>query len=63
MRQPLVLRVTVDGGNLVLRWNGEATVEDTDDLTNWSHVPGNPTSPWTVPINEGNRFFRLRAEP
>jgi hypothetical protein len=62
---PVPLRITQQGGNIVLSWDGTWVLQQKSVLdgnpNTWSDVNG-ATSPYTVtgPLN-GAQFYRLRS--
>jgi hypothetical protein len=63
---PLLISVTVSGGNAVLSWPGGdlgSTLQATPSITPpvvWTNVPGSTTTNViTIPVGPGNSFFRL----
>jgi hypothetical protein len=56
---PAFSSVAREGNNLVLAWSS-GTLESADSITGpWTPV-ANATSPATIPISGGSRFYRLR---
>lgn len=54
--------VTRNGNNIVISWTGAGTVQGSDTLgatANWQNIAGATTSPATIPIGAGFRFFRI----
>ncbi len=54
--QPMISQ-SYSSGNVTLIYTG--TLQSSTDLETWSDVAG-ATSPWTVPANQPNLFFRAR---
>lgn len=59
---PTRLTVTNQGGDVVVTWTGEGTLQQTDSFTGtWTDVPA-AVSPYTVPADSlaQHKFYRLR---
>ena len=56
----LSISVTVSGGNAVIRWSSEGTLQSATEVTGpWTDVVG-ATSPYSVSTTGARRFFRVR---
>jgi len=54
------LTVSVSGGNAVIRWSSEGTLQSATAVTGpWTDVAG-ATSPYSVPTTNTRRFLRVR---
>lgn len=59
---PVKLKITSEGGNLVIAWQS-GTLESTDNLSaasSWTAVAGASAPSYTVPAGTGKRFYRVR---
>jgi hypothetical protein len=55
--EPIVLA----NGQVVITWTGAGTLEESTDLSTWTAVAGNPTSPYSVaPGTAAMKFYRLK---
>jgi hypothetical protein len=57
-----VMSIARDGDNVVISWTGAGfRLEETSEIGSgaWQPVAGGDTSPVTIPIGAGDRFFRL----
>ena len=51
---------TIVDGKVRISWTGVGRLQESANLTSWTDVPGNPSSPYTVPPgNNALKFFRL----
>lgn len=58
---PLFNKPVFSGGQLTITWSGTGTLLESTNLTNFTPVPGNPTSPYVVPVSSAARkFYRLQ---
>jgi poly(3-hydroxybutyrate) depolymerase len=64
---PLTLSMTAQSQSLTLQWSGGIppySVQTTDDLTagNWADLLTNAISPFSIPIQPGQAFFRIQGQ-
>jgi len=54
--------LAIDGaGQVTISWTGTGTLQESTNLANWTLVPGNPTSPYVVPISLApKKFYRVQ---
>jgi hypothetical protein len=58
---PKFNKPTFSAGQITLTWTGGGTLLESTNLVNWTLVPGNPSSPYTVPVSlAGKKFFRVQ---
>jgi hypothetical protein len=55
---PSVLSAAASGGSLTLQWLGTGRPQESADFSSWTTLT-NATSPYVVPMNDSNRFYRL----
>jgi hypothetical protein len=52
---------TFGAGQVTISWTGTGTLQESTNLANWTLVPGNPTSPYVVPISLApKKFYRVQ---
>ena len=58
---PKFNKPVLSGGQITITWSGTGTLLESTDLINWTPVPGNPTSPYTVSAGLAVRkFYRVQ---
>ena len=51
----------VGSGQVTITWTGGGTLQESTNLLNWTAVPGNPTSPYVVPVSLApKKFYRVQ---
>jgi len=56
----LVLQISASGGNVILSWQGAATLQSTENVVGGQWADVGTTSPQTVAPSAAHRFYRLR---
>lgn len=60
-QEPTGLQVALDGANVVISWEGTATLEESSNLVDWGEVSG-ASSPYSAPADSvAYKFYRLMA--
>lgn len=58
---PVFGQIQLANGQVVITWTGRGTLEESTNLSTWTPVAGNPTSPYSVaPGTAAMKFYRLK---
>ena len=58
---PLFNNPVLSGGMVTIAWTGTGTLLESTNLVIFTAVPGNPTSPYVVPVSSASRkYYRLQ---
>lgn len=50
---------TITGGQVIISWTGSGVLQESNDLSTWTTVGGNPASPYATAAADAKKFYRL----